>query len=216
MLSFIRRFLAWFRNIRIISRLRKYNRIGNHVSIHPLAKIGKGCRIGNNVVIAADVEIGDCVTIGAGAFLEKISIGDHSIFEGRAIITGCGKGRISIGKESFVGNNAVLDWSDFLTIGNYVHIGYNHFWTHSSASQALNSVEMKDKNERTRPTAPIVIEDNVYIGVHSTIYPGVTIGHHTVVAPNSVVSKDVLPYSMMGGIPAKLLKSTKEMLLPPD
>jgi acetyltransferase-like isoleucine patch superfamily enzyme len=51
-----------------------------------------------------------------------------------------------------------------------------------------------------------VIEDNVYIGGNCTIYPGITIHHHSIVAPNSAVTKDVPSHSMLGGVPAKVVK----------
>lgn len=53
---------------------------------------------------------------------------------------------------------------------------------------------------------PVIIKDNVWIGDKVTILAGVTIGEGAVIAANSVVTKDVPPYSVMGGIPAKILK----------
>ena len=54
--------------------------------------------------------------------------------------------------------------------------------------------------------APVVIGDNVYIGGNCTIYPGVKIGPHAVVAPNSAVAHEVLPGTMVGGVPALVIK----------
>lgn len=202
---------AWI-NRQVIKRHKKNNRIGRNVFLHRDTMMGTGCRLGDNVTIARDVVLGNNVTIGSGAYLERITLGDNSVFEGKAIITGHGVGRITIGRESFVGHNSVLDFSDNITIGDYVHIGYNQFWTHSSAKMCVNGIPLADKSERHRPRAPINIGNCVYVGVHSTVYPGVTIGHHSIIAPNSVVSKDVAPFSMMGGVPASLIKSTKALL----
>ncbi|WP_438349493.1 acyltransferase [Paenibacillus sp. FA6] len=58
----------------------------------------------------------------------------------------------------------------------------------------------------TSSTKPIVIGDEVWIGCKSTILKGVTIGNGAVVAAGSVVTKDVEPYSLVGGIPAKVIK----------
>lgn len=52
----------------------------------------------------------------------------------------------------------------------------------------------------------VKIENNVWIGAGSIILPGVTIGHHSVVAAGSIVTKDVEPYSVVGGNPAKFIK----------
>ena len=53
---------------------------------------------------------------------------------------------------------------------------------------------------------PVVIEDDVWCGANVTILKGVTIGHGSVVAAGAVVTKSCPPYSIIGGIPAKLIK----------
>jgi acetyltransferase-like isoleucine patch superfamily enzyme len=54
--------------------------------------------------------------------------------------------------------------------------------------------------------APIVIEDNVWLGANVVVMPGVTIGKHSVVAAGSVVTKDVPPDTIVAGVPAKVVK----------
>ena len=53
---------------------------------------------------------------------------------------------------------------------------------------------------------PVIIGDNVWIGDKATILGGVTIGESVIIAANSVVTKDVPPYSVVAGIPAKVIK----------
>ena len=53
----------------------------------------------------------------------------------------------------------------------------------------------------------ILIEDNVWIGVNSTILPGVTIGSGSIIAAGAVVTKDVPKNTIVGGIPAKIIRS---------
>ena len=53
---------------------------------------------------------------------------------------------------------------------------------------------------------PVVIEDDVWVGANVTILKGVTIGHGSVVAAGAVVTKSCPPYSIIGGVPAKLIK----------
>lgn len=53
---------------------------------------------------------------------------------------------------------------------------------------------------------PVLIEDNVWIGINSIILPGVTIGNGSVIAANSVVTKDIPPMVLAGGNPAKIIK----------
>ena len=61
-------------------------------------------------------------------------------------------------------------------------------------------------NHTHRKVAPIKIENNVWIGGKVTIYPDVTIGHHSAILPNSVVNENIPPFSMVGGVPAELKK----------
>jgi acetyltransferase-like isoleucine patch superfamily enzyme len=55
---------------------------------------------------------------------------------------------------------------------------------------------------------PVVIEDHVWIGINCCILEGVTVGRHAVIAANSVVNKDVPPYTVVAGTPAKVIKKT--------
>ena len=57
---------------------------------------------------------------------------------------------------------------------------------------------------------PVVIEDNVWIGEYSTILKGVTIGRGSIVGCHSVVTKDVPPYSIVAGNPAKVVKKIED------
>ena len=80
-------------------------------------------------------------------------------------------------------------------------------WCHSTANMCLNGIPINDKNRNNyRPTSPITIENNVYIGGNCTIYPGVTIGHHSIITPNSAVTKSFPPYTLIGGVPAIKIK----------
>lgn len=160
------------------------------------------CSIGNGV------RVGNGVTLGDYSAVQQTSIDDNTQIERGVVCTGYGTGRIKIGKECYIGIYNVLDYSDNITIGDHVHIAgpSTGLWTHSSVNMCLNGDALKDKTPENRPTAPVIIKNNVYIGGQCTIYPGVTIGHYSVVAPNSVVTRDVEPFSMVAGAPAKEIK----------
>lgn len=192
-------------------KYRRHCIIDRHVRISKDFKCGKGCVIGPDTKIGINVKIGNGVRVGSRTRIQNTEIGDNSFIEGNVVFTGQGSGIIKIGKESYIGIYNILDWSDNIFIGDYVHVAgpSTGLWTHSSAKKCLNSIPLNNKSKEFRPTAPITIESNVYIGGNSTIYPGITIGHHSIVAPNSAVTKNVDPYSMVGGVPAKVLKKLR-------
>lgn len=102
---------------------------------------------------------------------------------------------ISIGDDSIIGESAVLDGRDKLTIGNHVDIAtdvmiYN--CEHDVKSSDFHAV-----------SAPVVIEDYVFIGPRAIILPGVILKKGSVVGAGAVVTKDVEEYSIVGGVPAK-------------
>ncbi len=65
--------------------------------------------------------------------------------------------------------------------------------------------ELLDRSRRPEPE-PIVIEDDVWLGAKASVMPGVTIGRGAVVGTAAVVTKDVPPFSVVGGVPAKVLR----------
>jgi acetyltransferase-like isoleucine patch superfamily enzyme len=65
-------------------------------------------------------------------------------------------------------------------------------------------------DEQGISTKPVVIGDDVWIGANAVILPGVTIGRHVVVAAGAVVTKDVPDYSLVAGVPAKIIKDLNE------
>lgn len=102
---------------------------------------------------------------------------------------------ISIGEDSIIGEGAVLDGRDRLVIGNHVDI--------ASEVMIYNSEhDIKDPNFKAI-SAPVVIEDYVFVGPRVTILPGVTVKKGSVVGAGAVVTKDVEEFSIVGGVPAK-------------
>lgn len=189
--------------------------IGNNNIISKFTEISYDCilednvKIGKNSILSGNIILKKNVIVGRNAILQNIEVGENSHIENEVLTIGLGHGKIKIGKESYIGVRCVLDYSDNITIGDFVHIAgpSTGLWTHSSVKQALRGDNLMDKTHRT--TSSIVIENNVYIGGNCTIYPGVRISHHSIVAPNSAVTKDVAPYSLVGGVPARFIKKVE-------
>ena len=113
-------------------------------------------------------------------------------------------GKITIGDGSIIGLWATMDGREGITIGKNVNL---------SSEVALWTLQ-HDYNSPTFATVggPIVIGDRAWISFRATILPGVTIGEGAVVAANSVVTKDVPPYTVVGGIPAKPIQERTDDL----
>ena len=126
-------------------------------------------------------------------------------------------GRRSVVESYCCINNAVGD----VTIGDYSRIGIHctvigpvSIGSHVNLAQGITVTALNhnfsDTTQRIDQqgitTRPVVISDDVWIGANAIILPGVTIGQHAVVAAGAVVTKDVPPYSVVGGVPATVLK----------
>ena len=108
---------------------------------------------------------------------------------------------ITIGEDTVIGEKTVLDGRDKLIIGSHVAI--------SSEVMIYNS-EHNVNDEYFLPlVASVTIEDYCFIGPRSIILPGVKIGEGAVVAAGAVVTKDVPPYAIVGGVPAKIIGERK-------
>lgn len=104
-----------------------------------------------------------------------------------------------IGESSIIGDNAVLDARTGLFIGKNVNISSNvSIWSlqHNHRSPYFDC-NFPNRNLKVK------IEDRVWLGCNVIVLPGVNIGEGAVVCAGSVVTKDVTPYSVVAGIPAK-------------
>lgn len=108
---------------------------------------------------------------------------------------------ISIGEGSIVGQNAFLDGRDKLTIGRHVDI--------ASDVMILNSKHDINSEDFKAITAPVEIGDYVFIGPRAIILPGIKIGKGAIVAAGAVVTKNVLEFAIVGGVPAKEIGERK-------
>lgn len=130
----------------------------------------------------------------------KFSLGDYSVIESYACINNA-VGDVMIGDHTRIGlHNTIIGP---VLIGNHVNLAQGITVT------ALNHIfENSEKriDEQGVSTSAVVIEDDIWIGANAVVLPGVTIGHHSVVAAGAVVTKDVPPHSLVAGIPAKVIK----------
>lgn len=108
---------------------------------------------------------------------------------------------ISIGEDSVIGDHAFLDGRDKLIIGKHVDI--------ASYVMIYNSEHDLNSEDFSATTDSVEIGDYVFIGPRVIILPGVKIGKGAVVGAGAVVTKDVEPYTIIGGVPAEVIGERK-------
>ena len=116
--------------------------------------------------------------------------------------TDCGK-NIHVGKNVFLNMGCKLQDQGGIFIGDGALIGHN------VVLATLNHV-MSPKDRSSMVPAPIRIGKNVWIGANATVLPGVTIGDGAIVAAGAVVTKDVPENTVVGGVPAKVIRTISE------
>lgn len=166
----------------------------------------------NSLLGARYITIGSHCSIGNGCYL---TAWDNSLLQEEDPVVK--NPEISIGNHSSIGaqnhitaTNRIVIGEGFLS-GKWVTITDN-----SHGSYDIHSCEDIEQWRQYRPNrrptiskGPVIIGRDVWVGDKATILPGVIIGDGAVIGAGSVVTKDVPPYSVVGGNPAKILKATK-------
>ncbi len=105
---------------------------------------------------------------------------------------------ISIGDDCVIGNNNFLDGRSGIVIGNRV--------VTSAEVMILTLQHDIDSPDFRAEGGPVIIEDYVFLGARVLILPNVRIGYGAVVGAGSVVTSDVPPYAVVGGVPARFIR----------
>jgi acetyltransferase-like isoleucine patch superfamily enzyme len=109
-------------------------------------------------------------------------------------------GRLILGDQVAVNDGVRIECTSLIRIGNRVRIGFG---------AAIIDNHFHDLYDRaTRPVGdPVVLADDVWIAANALVLPGVTVGEGSVVAAASVVSRDVPPFTVVAGNPARVIRS---------
>lgn len=162
------------------------------------SSIAYGCTLegggSNSIYIGTDTHIGKACVLGCWKkynnviYNPEIRIGNNCRFGEYNHITAC---------------NGVIIGNGVLT-GRYVYISDNNHGDTTYNTLLINPIK-RDLSSRGK----VKIGDNVWIGDKVSILSGVTIGNGVIIAANAVVTKDVPSYSIVGGVPAKIIKLLK-------
>lgn len=146
---------------------------------------------------------------------DNVKIGQHCTMG--ALLQALYGGKIEIGENTYIGPSTIIQSKESVKIGNGVIIANsvlivdnNNHPTEPAMRQKMSACDDFLNDElwswKYAESKPIVIEDNVWIGRDSRILKGVTIGKGSIVALGSIVTKDVPPYTVVAGNPAKVVK----------
>lgn len=159
-----------------------------------MIKIGKS-RIAKSACL--DVEKGGTITIG-----DNCEVRHHAVLE----VSGRYNGTITIGDHCVIGIGNWMQGSGRIVIGDDVIIGpytsivsTNHKYDNADIPVAKQPLEIGE----------VIIGNDVWIGANAVIATNVTIGSHSIIGANSFVNKNVPPYSIVAGTPARLIKKRK-------
>lgn len=152
----------------------------------------------------SNISIGENVVIDPTTSINNVKIADNVKIAKLCSIYGSEKNQLEIGESSYVGMFTILNgFSRKLTIGKNVSIAQNvNIMTDSgpNASEEMQKIFPLISGE-------VQIGDHSWIGANVVIMPGVQLGKFCVVAANSFVNKSFPDYSMIGGNPAKFIKT---------
>jgi len=118
--------------------------------------------------------------------------------------------QINIGDNVNISYDCHIGCVNRVKIGNNVLIASKVFITdHSHGDSSYKSLLVAPRLRHVTSKGPVIIEDNVWIGEGASIMPNVKIGHNSIIGTNAVVTKDVPPFSIVGGAPAKVIKKVE-------
>lgn len=186
--------LIWrmkYRHIRIAS--------GVTIDIQGSFTYGNNCVIGKNAVITVPgtgsfklgthCYLGRYVEVGPSG---KIAIGDDTSIQDRSVLLG----------DVTIGDNCLLSYNVYISSGRHYFDLKPWCLIKDQDNFVAEDVTLASSHSR-----PVIVEDDCLIGINAVIMPGITIGKGAVIGANSVVTKDVEPYSVVAGTPAKVIKN---------
>lgn len=151
------------------------------------------------------VQIGKKTYIGKGVLIantSKVKIGNHVRITNHSVINGANNGGTYIGNYVAINRNCWITGGGSIKIMDYAQMGPNCNILSSNHSFKRDELIFNQGSV----DKPVLIKEDVWLGANVVVLPGVTIGEGAVVGAGSVVTKDIEPYSIVAGVPAKFIK----------
>lgn len=165
----------------------KFGKFGKHNLILPKFQMTRGLKkidIGSNCILGHSLQL---------------TLWENDIYP---------NARIIIGNNCAIGDNSHITAFNDITIGNNVLMGKRILITDNSHGETtLSSLKTPPRDRDIVSKGKVIIEDNVWIGEKASILPNVTIGYGSIIGANAVVTKNVPPFSVVVGNPARIIKT---------
>lgn len=158
---------------------------------HYFERLGEGTRFVGTPEFDPDFRDALVVNVGSGVvFYPRVSIR--------------GRGRLTIGDGCSINGGVIFGLTCDLTLGANVMIADNVSFRTADHEYSDLSVTMMQQGERP---LPIQVGDDVWIGANATLLRGVVVGKGAIIGAHALVVRDVMPYEIVGGVPAKKIGS---------
>jgi acetyltransferase-like isoleucine patch superfamily enzyme len=177
-----------------------------------LGKVGKGVVFGTNVVLRHPhkIHLGDNIVIDDNCVLDAKGTDNKGIFIGNGVFIGrntilfCKDGDIYIDDNVLIGFNCEIFSANFVKLGKNIQIAaYSYL---NGGTHNFDRLDIPVK-EQERSGKGIIVEDNVWLAANVKVLDGVVIGRDSIVGAGAMVNKDIPPFSIAGGVPAKIIRS---------
>lgn len=179
-----------------------------------LGSVGRGCVFGRNIIFRhpSKIKLGDNVILddnllidAKGTDNEGITL-NNEVFIGRNSILSCKGGDIILDDRANLGANCYIFSSNKVKLGKDVIVAaYTYFV--GGGNYKLDKLDVPiNLQYNFEGKGGVEIGDNVWVGAHCVVLDGVKVGSGSVIAAGAIVSKDIEQMSIVGGIPAKVLK----------
>jgi acetyltransferase-like isoleucine patch superfamily enzyme len=172
--------------------------------------VGRHCRIKHchKITTGKTITIGDNVEINA-LCLEGVTLGNNvtilrnTVIECTGNIKNMGVGLV-VGNDVGIAQNCFIQVRGKVSIGSHVMFGPNV--SIFSENHGFTSLETPMISQPTT-RGEVIIEDDVWLGTRSVILSGIRIGKGSIIAAGALVNRDIPPYSIVAGVPGKIIKS---------
>ena len=164
-------------------------------------QLGDGVRLAGQVPLRAHTDHAAGIRIGDG----------RTVHESALLAANRGQG--TIGRRSWIGPFCLVDGNGDVSIGDNVLVA-----GHSSINTVSHHFERCDIpiNDQGIHCDPVRIEDDVWIGMNTVILQGITIGRGAIIGAGAVVTRDVPPWSIVTGVPARVVRQRRNAPVPQE